>query len=215
MWYLEPCEPQCLVQLASRLTRRGYPPRERIGSASLAILMRGIAACGGDLIYSGQCWGSDMILTAPVLRDTRLITALTYIEVQALTREDLNAVLEMFPASAKIVQNAAVRMALKRTVVLLKAYADSQAVAIEEDGTVNQGGSKAYSMLTAAFSPAEQPANTGGGQATPDLGQIFRIITGAKLRDVDEDGNLVEQVDSTAAAHISPIISPISPIAHL
>lgn len=45
-------------------------------------------------------------------------------------------------------------------------------------------------MLTAAFSPAE-PLTAPGSD---DLGQIFRIITGSKLRDVDEDGNLVEQV---------------------
>ena len=30
--------------------------------------------------------------------------------------------------------------------------------------------------------------------APPDLGRIFRIITGQRLRDVDANGNLVEQV---------------------
>ena len=37
--------------------------------------------------------------------------------------------------------------------------------------------------------------------ANVDLGQIFRIITGSKLRDVDEDGNLVEQVAHSQAHH--------------
>ena len=97
-----------------------------MASTQLNILLRGISARGGDLIYSGQCWGSDIILTSRVLRDTRLITALTYVEVQILTREDLYEVLDSYPASSRIVQNAAVRMALKRTVVLLKAYADAQ-----------------------------------------------------------------------------------------
>ena len=112
----------------------------------------------------------------------------------------------MFPESAKTVQNAAVRMALKRTVVLLKAYADAQTTVMEADGTVNEGGSKAYSMLTAAFSPvAGAPAAGGSSGAAPsaaasmDLGSIFRIITGAKLRDVDEEGNLVEQVTPAQA----------------
>ena len=45
--------------------------------------MRGIAACGGNLLYTGHIWGADMILSAIVLRDTRLITALTYVEVHA------------------------------------------------------------------------------------------------------------------------------------
>ena len=196
VWYLEVCEAECLVQLAARLTRHGFPPRERMKSTTLNIIMRGIAACGGELLYSGMCWGSDIILSAVVLRDTRLITALTYVEVQALSRDDLYEVLESFPESAKTVQNAAVRMALKRTVVLLKAYADAQAVDHELDGS---GGSAAYSMLTAAFNPAEPTAGAPGAAPAADLGQIFRIITGAKLRDVDIDGNLVEQIESSPA----------------
>jgi hypothetical protein len=43
-------------------------------------------------------------------------------------------VLDAFPESARSVQNAAVRMALKRTVVLLKAYADAQRVGVATDG---------------------------------------------------------------------------------
>jgi hypothetical protein len=89
VWYLELCEPECLVQLASKLTRAGFPPRERMTSTTLNIISRGIAARGGDLLYSGSCWGSDIILTAPVLRDTRLITALTYVEVQVDSRPAL------------------------------------------------------------------------------------------------------------------------------
>ena len=153
VWYLETCEPECLVQLASRLTRHGFPPRERMASVRLNIIMRGIAARGGELLYSGMCWGADMIVTAAVLRDTRMITALTYVEVQALSRRDLYEVLEdpHFAVSAKTVQNAAVRMALKRTVVLLKAYADAQEATRREDGEVDSKGSAAYNMLTAAF----------------------------------------------------------------
>lgn len=112
--------------------------------------------------------------------------------------QDLYAVLEHFPESARSVQDAAVRMALKRTVVLLKAYADAQRVGMMPDGTQSDGGSKAYSMLTAAFSPSETP--TSG--ADTDLGSIFRIITGAKLRDLDDEGNLIEQVaESPHAKH--------------
>ena len=197
VWYLASVEGECLVQLAARLARHGFPPRERMASTQLNILMRGIAARGGDLLYGGMCWGSDMILTSPVLRDTRLITALTYVEVQALSRDSLYEVLEMYPESAKMVQNAAVRMALKRTVLLLKAYADSQNVGAEKDGSggLSASGSAAYNMLTAAFQP-NADANT-VSDASNDPAQIFRIITGSKLRDLDDDGNLIEQVETS------------------
>ena len=129
------------------------------------------------------------VLTSPVLRDTRLITALTYVEVQALSRASLYTVLDMFPDSAKMVQNAAVRMALKRTVILLKAHSDSQMQKDNAGNVLSEGTSRAYNMLTAAFQPTQ-----GAADPSQDVGTIFRIITGARLRDVDEEGNLIEMV---------------------
>jgi len=181
VWYLHGLEPDFLVQLAGRLLRIGYPPKEKASSVSLNIMMRGIAARGGDLFYSGSTWGEDMILTSHVLRDTRPATALTYIEIQVLQRVDLFEVLGHFPGAQREVLNAAMRMALKRTVILLKAHANSQRVRQNET-------SQAYSMLTSAFGAAN------GAQNGHDLGHIFRTITGSRLRDVDADGNLVEQV---------------------
>jgi len=190
VWFLHGVESECLVKLAARLARIGYPPKERINSSSLTIMMRGIAARGGDLLRSGSTWGDDMILSAKVLRDTRPATALTYVETISLQREDLDDVLADYPASKRVVQASAMRLALKRTVVLLKAYADSQRVR-------ETGASVAYEMLTSAFgqpkSPGKGPEGP-EGDLPPDLGHIFRTITGSKLRDVDEAGNLVEQV---------------------
>jgi hypothetical protein len=200
VWYFASLEADCLVQLAARLHRHGFPPRERIESIRLNILKRGIAARGGELIYSGMCWGIDMILASAVLRDTRPITALTYVEVQTLSREDLYDVLETYPDSAKVVQNAAVRVALKRTVILLKAHADSQhatAAATSSAAELQEGSSRAYNMLTAAFASREAATSD-----VTDLGSIFRIITGSRLRDLDEDGNLIEQVESAPAARL-------------
>ena len=194
VYYLSGIEGDCLVQLAARLTRHGYPPRERMASIDLNIILRGIAARSGELLYGGMCWGVDCILTSGVLRDTRPTTALTYVEVQALSRANLFEVLESYPESAKMVQNAAVRMALKRTVILLKAYADSQHVKASKESEgpgLAPNSSAAYNMLTAAFQPRESAA------VEMDLGQIFRIITGSRLRDLDENGNLVEQVEAS------------------
>eukprot|EP00325_Prymnesiales_sp_UTEX-LB-985_P013617 CAMPEP_0174748476 /NCGR_PEP_ID=MMETSP1094-20130205/93561_1 /TAXON_ID=156173 /ORGANISM="Chrysochromulina brevifilum, Strain UTEX LB 985" /LENGTH=375 /DNA_ID=CAMNT_0015953519 /DNA_START=33 /DNA_END=1160 /DNA_ORIENTATION=+ len=216
VWYLAPCDSECLIQLAGQLHQQGFPPRERMNSTRLNILESGIAARSGDLLYGGDCWGQDMILTAPVLRDTRLATALTYVEVVSLTRDELFSVLLDWPESRKIVQNAAVRMALKRTVLLLKAYADSQragAVASGAGDTTSSisdkmrghgmpgnetGSSKAYSMLLSAFSPGETDGCEPGAN---DLGKIFRTITGSRLRDVDQEGNLVETVTTEASIH--------------
>ena len=252
VWYLAPCEPDCLVALAAKLRRSGFPPREKMAATRLSICMRGIAARGGDLLYGGGCWGEDIILSAAVLRDTRFATALTYVEVVTLERPTLFEVLAEWPRSKRIVQDAAVRMALKRTVVLLKAYGDAQrrgdAAAAKGGGGGGGGGgigdggdgggggngiggggdadgaatptgtpsakspgggggvssSDAYSMLTAAFTPSEA---CDGAQ---DLGKIFRTITGARLRDVDAEGNLVEQV----VAGEAPVPAPAATSVH-
>ena len=50
-------------------------------------------------------------------------------------------------------------------------------------------------MLTAAFASREAATSD-----VTDLGSIFRIITGSRLRDVDEDGNLIEQIESASTA---------------
>ena len=87
VWYLSAIEPECIVQIASHLTRHGYPPREKCTAVQLNIIVKGIAARSGDLLHIGDTWGDDIILTSTVLRDTRLTTTLTYVEVQSLTRE--------------------------------------------------------------------------------------------------------------------------------
>ena len=173
-------------------------------STELNILSRGIAARGGDLLYGGMSWGTDIILNAVVLRDNRPITALTYVEVQSLSRENLYDVLRSYPESARVVQNAAVRMALKRTVVLLKAYADSQAALAAETAAASAPSatntSAAYTMLTAAFSGDQSRDVPDGMGAGMSLGSIFRIITGEKLRDVDEEGHIIEKVANAPSA---------------
>ena len=44
VWYLRACEPGFLVELALKLFREGYAPREKIPSLKLCIVMRGVAA---------------------------------------------------------------------------------------------------------------------------------------------------------------------------
>ena len=191
VWYLnELNDPDCLVKLAMCLQRAAYPARERIPALdTLKIILKGIAAKGGAILYgfNFDMWGEDIILHAQVLRDKRYATALTYVEVDTLSRNDLYDVLEDFPQAAASVKDSAIRVALKRTVRLIKAYTDRRALEV-----ASEKENKASLMLKAAFSDPFDPSMDSSGVEDP--GKIFRLITGGAFRDVDEHGNLVETV---------------------
>lgn len=67
-------------------------------------------------------WGEDIILNAPSLRDRKPAAALTYVEVATLTREDLDVVLEAFPASQEVVRRAASYIGVRRALVVVADY---------------------------------------------------------------------------------------------
>jgi hypothetical protein len=57
----------CLVDLSLRMERAGYAPREKIPSAKLNVLMKGVAAKAGNILTHRATWGEDVIVTAPPL----------------------------------------------------------------------------------------------------------------------------------------------------
>ena len=76
------------------------------------------------------------------------VYVLADVEVDTLSRDDLYDVIDEVPSAAKAVRDAAVRVALKRTVKLLKAYADKAALdeqIAEADGK-NKGTRRPLSL---------------------------------------------------------------------
>lgn len=50
VWYLRELEQAVRVELAMRLHREGFPPREKVSSVNLNILVRGVAAKAGNIL---------------------------------------------------------------------------------------------------------------------------------------------------------------------
>ena len=73
VWYLRELERACLIELALRIERAVYAPREKIPMLGLNILMRGVCARAGIILTPISTWGEDVIVTAPVLRDKRAV----------------------------------------------------------------------------------------------------------------------------------------------
>ena len=190
VWYLGSLEQPARVELATKLGRAGYAPREKISSMKLNILMRGVAAKAGNILTPSMYWGDDVIVTSLALRDLRPASALTYVEVTTVAREDLDAVLADFPKSAAIVRQAAMRIAMKRAVVIISEFVKTRQD-LRKSAGLRTRNSAALS-LASAFGHTNDPA-------AEDPALILRIITGANLKDI-VDGELVEEVDLDDAA---------------
>jgi len=153
-----------------------------VSSVKLNILMRGVAAKGGNIITLGSHWGDDFIVTSSALRDLRPASALTYVEVATLARADLDEVLPHFPTSQRAIRQAAMKIAMQRATVIIAEYVRSRQDLRASSPEMQK---HAHSNLTSAFGHSDDPS------ADPTM--ILRIITGANLRDV-VDGYLVEEV---------------------
>ena len=84
---------------------------ERLVPDGLQIIMKGIGQ-HGDILRQGDVFGIDMIISSEELRDTRPITCISYVEVAALSREDLEEVRSNFPTVSGILHKAAMVLAL-------------------------------------------------------------------------------------------------------
>ena len=53
---------------------------------------QGIVGQNGDILRKGDVFGLDMVLSSDGLRDRRALMCISYVEVAALTRSDLEEV---------------------------------------------------------------------------------------------------------------------------
>ena len=84
---------ECLVELALAMKREAFAPREKMTSEKLSIVMRGVAAKAGNILTVTMHWGEDMIVSSAALRDGVEASALTYVEIMTLSRDDCFEVL--------------------------------------------------------------------------------------------------------------------------
>ena len=105
VWWLAGCEPEFLQTLSNNMTRLAFARDEIISSVDedneprLCVLSQGLASRLGAILTTGAWWG-DLLITSPVLRDTRPARSLGYCEIVTLKRYHLYQVLKDYPVSA-------------------------------------------------------------------------------------------------------------------
>ena len=175
VWFFENLEPACLVELSSRIERAVFAPREKIEANRLHILMRGVAAKAGNILTPISAWGEDIIVNAVALRDKRMASALTYVEIASLTRDSMFEVIDKYPASSKMVQQAAMKIAMQRAIVVVSEFIKMS----KGDHAMALAGAATQSPVMSAIK-----ANSDGAKI--DGTSIIPFMTGMPLREPEE-----------------------------
>eukprot|EP00966_Prymnesium_polylepis_P170214 3934635-Prymnesium_polylepis.2 len=122
VWWLNGCDGEFIADLAVRVHQVAFAPRELIYSPdTLFIITSGFAWRVGKMLAKGDNWG-DIILSTEHLRDTRKAKSLGFCEISKLARSSLMQSLNSFPESAKMVQEAAVKLAFTRAMLIVSLY---------------------------------------------------------------------------------------------
>ena len=179
------------VELAMHLKREAMPPREKASSINLSILLRGVAAKSGNVLTPGPraYWGEDMIVSSRALRDLRPASTLTYVEIAMLSRASLDEVLSGFPLAAASIRQAAMKVAMRRAVVVVSKYHHQRKVL---SASAAEGKElKAHAALVSAFvGEMDDPED--------DPTMLLSFITGAGTRTVVEGEILEEEAAAPA-----------------
>jgi len=110
-------------------------------------------------------------VTAVALRDKRMASALTYVEIACIERESFDEVLEEFPLTKEKVQSAAMKIAIQRALVVVSEF-------------VKVSRSEAHSNPILSSLMAESRLSGRGGI---DAALIIPMITGMPVREVDDE----------------------------
>eukprot|EP00419_Tripos_fusus_P001307 CAMPEP_0172696424 /NCGR_PEP_ID=MMETSP1074-20121228/28041_1 /TAXON_ID=2916 /ORGANISM="Ceratium fusus, Strain PA161109" /LENGTH=700 /DNA_ID=CAMNT_0013517173 /DNA_START=38 /DNA_END=2138 /DNA_ORIENTATION=- len=85
-----------LVDLSMKLETQIFSQTEVVGSQqTLYIVMKGLLACCGRIFYQGCVWGDDFLLSDSSLASPIESSALTYVEIASLGRQNFLDVVEV------------------------------------------------------------------------------------------------------------------------
>ena len=117
IWFLRNAPRTFMIDLASRMEARVFPPGDSPAIGFMYIVHRGIAMHNAKLITKGNVWGEDIILSSKVLRSKAQARAMNYLEVYFTTRTVLMYLSRIYPKTGMKVRKAAIMLALRREVI--------------------------------------------------------------------------------------------------
>jgi len=146
------------------------------------IIQRGLVACLGRVLSRGRLVGQDMVLSRWKWRRQYSARALTFVEVQKITNEDLARTLDDgdFPFTRHNIKRSAMRLCLCRGVLLAasKIQAQQEIDEAAAGGGGGGGGRKRPSSFGMLSTFAHEPAGIPGvgGQRDNSTGKSVRNV---------------------------------------
>mmetsp|Transcript_11138 Transcript_11138/g.28549 ORF Transcript_11138/g.28549 Transcript_11138/m.28549 type:complete len:790 (-) Transcript_11138:107-2476(-) len=123
IWFLRGGEAACLVAVALGMEPRVFSPSEVPELEAMYVIHRGCVLFGGCVLTSGKYWGEDIILTNVANYTPMKALCMAHVETFTLTRPALFHILERFPLAQRCVKRAMAKLALKRTMLRIRAEA--------------------------------------------------------------------------------------------
>ena len=118
VWFLQECSNGFLVQLSLKIEPIVFAPGEIAPIGPLYVVNRGLALYGGKVLGRGASWGEDVILSNAHLQRALCALAMNFLDAFRLSRDDLEDTQRSFPSEAQRIRKMAIRLALRRAVVL-------------------------------------------------------------------------------------------------
>ena len=158
VWYLvdsDGSKGEVLIELASKLKARVYPPGEPCAPGSMYIVSRGIALHNCKVHKPGMVWGEDVLLDDPKLQEMMPGLPMSYLWVMQLDAPTLLSVLEEHREAAKSIWHARRWWKFRRVLVhVARERIEAQRRASHDDRS-SQNGLVRRSRLSMVFNPRE------------------------------------------------------------
>ena len=138
VWFMRDLEPPVNVKLAMAMEPKVLAPGEVAPNRHLYLITRGKIIFGGRVLSRGMVWGDDVILRSDNNALPTLARALTYADVNVLSRDSLVEVVSAYPISAKALRRHTIFLALRRSVV--RSANERKVIHVSKTGQVSVTG---------------------------------------------------------------------------
>ena len=117
LWFIKRLERSCVVELAMAMNEVVFAPSELAPPQHLYVVQWGVVLFGGRVLTQGRMLGEDIILSNEAFVLPYVARMMTYVGVNALSKEQLHQTVRAFPLSQKALNRAAASLALRRCFV--------------------------------------------------------------------------------------------------
>jgi len=112
-----------VASLVQRMHAAVFCPEEIMPSVNhLCVISKGVASKQGSILVKGAYYGMDIILQSTFLKQKTPARALTHTELLLINKLDLVDVFFKFPKDSQIVRRYALRLAIRRAMVLISTF---------------------------------------------------------------------------------------------